>query len=203
MFYPQIHAVERTIRLLIRHSKHYRPFKPDKNYAVISKQLTTLFQQTNHFLKSLEVEYWITYGTLLGYYRDRKIILGDKDIDFGVHEKYYQKIWQSRNLLPPEFKMYDTSFRHYGPKLYVTYDGWEADIYFYQEQTDYLQTHENTFSCYRKPFPKDYIYPCQEAEFLGEITKIPHQVEAYLNHTYHYLGEDSVQDKKTGYWYKK
>ncbi|MEC4990343.1 MAG: LicD family protein [Oscillatoria sp. PMC 1068.18] len=194
---------QRTIRLLIRHSKYYRPFKVNKNYPIISDKLKTIFQVTNKFLTQLDVEYWLAYGTLLGYYRDGKIIPGDRDIDFGVHERYYQQILQARNLLPPGFKLFDTSRYHFGPKLYVVHDGWEADLYFYKDENNYFQSYEKNKICYRQPFPKTYIYPLKEVDFLGKKTWIPQHTEALLKHTYHYLGEDAVQDRETGYWSQK
>lgn len=194
---------QRTLRLLIRHSQYYRPWKPDGNHPIISQRLYELFVHTNFFLKQLNVKYWLDAGTLLGYYRDSEIIKGDKDIDFGVHEKDYSRIWQARELLPAGFTLYDTSYRHYGPKLYITYEGWEADLYFYKYEGNRLHPYVKEAFCYCQPFPTDYIYPLQEAQFLGESTAVPHQVEVYLKHIYGYIGYPAVQDKKTGYWYQK
>lgn len=203
MFYKTSHSFQRNIRLLMRHSKYYRPFKPHRNHAAIQEKLTTLFQVTNQFLSQLEIEYWLAYGTLLGYYRDGTIIEGDRDIDFGLHEQYYLQIWQSRKQLPKGFTMYDTSCYHFGPKLYIVHEGWEADLYFYQDINSLFQSYENNKLCYRKPFSQSYIYPLKKVSFLGELTWIPNQTEALLTHTYHYLGKDAIQDRETGYWYKK
>lgn len=194
---------QRTLRLLIRHSQYYRPWKPDRNYQIISQRLTELFVQTNSLLMQLNVDYWLDAGTLLGYYRDSQIIKGDNDIDFGLHEKEYLRIWQARELLPVGFTMYDTSYRHYGPKLYIAYKGWEADLYFYKDESTILQSYSKEAFCYCQPFPKNYLYPLEKTQFLGEITNVPNQVELYLTHIYGYLGHNAVQDKKTGYWHQK
>ncbi|MEC4802802.1 MAG: LicD family protein [Jaaginema sp. PMC 1079.18] len=203
MLYKSWHTLKRNWRLMVRHSKYYRPFKADRNQAVIHQKLKTIFQVTNQFLSQLNVEYWIAYGTLLGYYREQNLIPGDGDVDFGLSEQYYQTIWQARNQLPQGFQMYDTSCYHFGPKLYITHDGWEADLYFYQDRGNQLQSYENAKICYRKSFPKTYIYPLQQANFLEEVTWIPQQTEALLTHTYRYLGKDAVRDSQTGYWYQK
>jgi hypothetical protein len=54
-----------------------------------------------------------------------------------------------------------------------------------------------------QPFPTNFVYPLQTATFLDEPASVPNQVEPYLSHMYHYLGQDAVMDKQTGYWYKK
>jgi hypothetical protein len=166
--------------------------------------LERVYAETNRLLHSLDVDYWLVYGTLLGYYRDGRIIPWDRDIDFGAHEKEFPTIWQARHTLPPGFTMYDTSANHYGPKLYVAYRGWEADIYFYKDTGSHLQCYEKSRNIGdMQPFPRNYVYPLQTATFLQEMTRIPHNPEAWLRHTYGYIGADAVRDPRTGYWHPR
>jgi hypothetical protein len=127
------------------------------------------------------------------------------DVDFGVAEAAYPALWNHRHLLPEGYAMYDTGYRHRGPKLYVAYKGWEADIYFYEDRGAELCSYENSRigAGYSKPFPKTLFYPPRQAEFLGERTFVPNQCQAFLEHVFGYIGADAVQDKGTGYWRKR
>jgi hypothetical protein len=197
----RLHDVIRQGRILARHIRHSRLVLGDSREAVIRERLAQVFKTTNRFLNDLGVEYWLVYGTLLGYYRNGDLIRGDWDIDFGAHEQEYEKIWTARHRLPVGFRMYDTSHKHRGPKLYVTWKGWEADIYFYKEIREQVQSYEKSrYLNETQPCPRAFIYPVKPAVFLGEPTSIPNDPLAYLLHTYHYIGEDGVRDPKTGYW---
>lgn len=168
-----------------------------------SDYLRNLYATTNRFLKNLEVEYWLDYGTLLGYYREGDIIGHDIDIDFGAREKYYEKIRSNDHLLPSGFSLYDTSDRHYGPKLYISYRGFDADIYFYEEN-DSLKPYEKTkWKNESKALPRELFFPLKEARFLDSSTFVPNRTEEYLVRRYGYLGGDGVRDKETGFWYKE
>lgn len=197
------HEISRLARLVIRYCFLFLQITPENRQKHKLAILTKLFKFTNQYLMQLDTEYWLVDGTLLGYHRVNGILEHDVDIDIGAHESAFQTIWQNRNKLPQGFKMYDTSFKHRGPKLYIAYRGWEADIYFFEDQGEHLQCYATgSKSGEYLPFPKDYIYPLQYTCFLGENTYIPNQVIPYLEYVYGYIGEDAIQDKKTGYWFK-
>ena len=201
---PDLDTLLRQSRLLVRHLRFCRPFDAEGRTRKRLAALETLFRETERYLSRLRAEHWLTDGTLLGYHREGGIIPHDRDIDIGAPAREFGRIWEERGQLPPGFKMYDTSRRHRGPKLYVAHRGWEADIYFYEDQGDRLCSFaDEPQGGYSKPFPKDYIYPLQRASFLGETTWAPNRVEDYLRHAYGYIGRDAVQDGKTGYWHKK
>ncbi|MEP2026658.1 MAG: LicD family protein [Reichenbachiella sp.] len=165
--------------------------------------LRRLFVVTNEYMKSTGATYWIDYGTLLGQYREKDIISHDMDIDYGVHEDEFEKIWSQRHKLPKGFKLYNTSFRHRGPKLYFNYKGFDADIYFYEAKNGTLTSYENSnYQSEKTPYPKDLALPTQKAQFLGEETFVPAQPKEYLKHIYHYLGQNGKRDLSTGYWYE-
>src|SRR5690606_32855738 len=104
------------------------------------KILWELFVIVNEFLQTLEIDYWANFGTLLGFFREEGIIGHDIDIDFGCDEKLYSYIWENRHRLNKNVSMHDTSHRHHGPKLYFSYKGFDADIYFYQNNGEKLHT---------------------------------------------------------------
>ncbi|MEQ6122443.1 LicD family protein [Reichenbachiella sp. MALMAid0571] len=162
------------------------------------------YQVTNNHLQQLNIDYWLDYGTLLGYYREKDILAFDLDIDFGIPECFYSKIWESRHSLPKGFVMYDSSYRHRGPKLYIQYKGFKIDLYFYEDKNEMLANYEITkYPCEVKPLSKEITFPLKKVAFLEASTLVPNQPKAYLEHYYGYIGADAVRDKSTGYWRKK
>jgi len=166
--------------------------------------LTKLYHVTNDYMKNTGANYWLDYGTLLGHYREGNILMHDADVDFGAHEDEFDKIWSHRQSLPKGFKLYDTSFKHRGPKLYFNYKGFDADVYFYEEKEGTLTSYEDShFLSERSPFPINLALPVKPTIFLGEDTFEPAEPKLYLEHIYHYLGSDGNRDSQTGYWRKK
>lgn len=200
----KVHDYTRQVRVLLRNLRYSRLLGRRRQQMAIQSALTQVYLVTNRFLHHLHIDYWLVYGTLLGWHRTGEIIPGDRDVDFGAHERHYTQIWAARSALPPGFRMFDTSHRHDGPKLYVVHRGWEADIYFYKDANDRLQSYERSNNLGdMQPFPKGFVYPLRPATFLGEATYVPQDALSYLEHTYGYIGFDAVKDPKTGYWHQR
>lgn len=159
----------------------------------------------NRFLGQLEIEYFIAYGTLLGYHRGEGIVLGDDDVDFGTFVSNHQTILDNGSLLPPGYKLWDSSHRHNGPKLYVQGPhGWEADIYmFVEDGRELTSTAVEYYRRHMEPFSRDLINPLQKVRFLEQDTWVPNKIEGWLVHCYGYLGRDAVFDKNEGIWRQK
>ena len=163
--------------------------------------LWELFELSNEFLRKLDIDYWVNYGTLLGFYREKDIIGHDLDIDFGCDEKFYSFILENRDKLPPELEIFDTSFKHSGPKLYVSYKGFDADIYFYRTEGDQLYSYEKTdWDNYNAPIPEEYVFPTQKLTIRGIETCIPANPKDYLKTIYGSLEKNAVRNPDTGYW---
>lgn len=196
--------VLRTARLVWRYSRYHRLWLGERRDAVVADRLSRLFVATNAFLRELGVDYWMAYGTLLGSYRDGQIIAGDADVDFGLCEPDHPRVKSAAHLLPSGFRLHDTSARHPGPKLYVEWDGWEADLYFYRPKQDRLLPLERgTYPGERTPIPKDLVYPLRPAEFLGQQTWVPARSRKLLELHYGYLGSDAIRDRATGYFVRQ
>lgn len=164
--------------------------------------LQELFIVTNNYMRNTGATYWIDFGTLLGHYREGTILAHDIDVDFGAHEDEFKKVWSKKKSLPKGFKLYDTSFRHRGSKLYFNYKGFDADVYFYEDKDDTLTSYENShYPSERTPFAKSLAFPVSPITFLGQKTFIPAKTKEYLEHIYNYLGSDGTRDRKTGYWH--
>jgi hypothetical protein len=187
--------------LLARHARHGRASFAGAASAAKADELGTLFRTVNAFLRDQGIDYTLAYGTLLGWHREQRILPHDCDIDFGTPVENHAALWAARERLPTGFTMHDTSARHRGPKLYIDYRGWDADIYFFAEKDGCLASLERSANPGdTAPFPRAYFFPPQPAEFLGERTFVPAQAEALLRHHYHYLGPDAVRDPVTRYF---
>jgi hypothetical protein len=163
--------------------------------------MADVFRGVNSYLRDLGVDYWLVYGTLLGWHREGRILAHDRDVDFGAHADSFAKVWESRHRLPAGFKLRDTSQRHFGPKLYCEFRGWEADIYFFREAAGQLcSTERSPNPGDMRPFPRDYFYPAQPTRFLGESTWVPARPTDYLEHIYGYLGADAVRNPVTRFF---
>ncbi|WP_421773377.1 LicD family protein [Gracilimonas sp.] len=165
------------------------------------KILWELFEYSNQFLREIEADYWVDFGTLLGFYRENNLISHDIDIDFGCHEKHYQFILDNLDKLPAELTIHDTSSRHNGPKLYMSYKGFDADIYFYREEGNQLFSTEKTnWENYNAPHSKDQVFPLNDFEIKGIQTQVPYNPEAYLKTIYGSLDKNAIRNPVTGYW---
>lgn len=196
-----LHAF-RPLRLLKRHVRHSRLVLGARQQSVVGASLTQLYREVNGFLSTLGVPWWICYGTLLGWHRDGGLVPGDRDVDFGLPLEAYETVWAARHQLPTGLRMFDTTHRHPGPKLYVERDGWEADLYFYRSLGDgrYKVCLRSWLQGDIVPFPESLIHPLRPVTFLGAPTWVPNDAHGWLVHTYGCLERDAVQDPRSGYW---
>ena len=61
-------------------AKFYYPYK---NYRIRTKA-SKILEKMQRVFEARGEEYWLDYGTLLGFVREGRIIKGDLDLDFGV-----------------------------------------------------------------------------------------------------------------------
>ncbi len=166
--------------------------------------LQNLFNIVNIFLRESGEDYWLDFGTLLGYHRAEGIIPHDIDIDFGMHEKSYLKIIALKDKIQGEMKFFDTSKNHRGPKVYFSYKGFDADIYFYEDLGDSIRSYErSSYENETSEIPKKLVFPLSEAIHLSQQTFIPSNTKVYLENLYGYIGKDAIRDKETGFWKKR
>lgn len=64
-----------------------------------------VLKQVADLLTKLGVSWFITDGTLLGWYRNKSMISHDTDIDTIIMEKDMLCIWKNRHLLPNDLEM--------------------------------------------------------------------------------------------------
>lgn len=188
----------------LRRTKEYtQRYVHTRGFNTTNKKeiLWELFVETNRFLDSIGVDYWVNYGTLLGFHREGDFIDHDLDVDFGSRESFYELIWKNRSKLKPGFEMHDTSFRHLGPKLYVSYKGFDADVYFYKEEKGALHSYEKTnWENYNTAIPDQLVFPVKELTIKGVTTRIPANTQQFLETIYGNLSAGAKRNPDTGFW---
>ncbi len=191
----------RPAQLLVRHLRYGPASWSERASPRKTAALHALFRGVNGWLRASGVTYWLAYGTLLGWHREKRPLPHDRDIDFGVELGAYARLKAAAPLLPAGFSLHDSSHRHRGPKLYVVHRGWEADLYFYADEQGQMCSLERSRNPGdTTPFPREFVHPVQAVPFLDETTFIPAQPVALLTHHYRYLGPDAVRDPVTRYF---
>ncbi len=152
-------------------------------------------------------DWWLESGTLLGFWRDKKIMDHDHDIDLGIllTEDILNKIKSNIHLLPDNISLYDTTSRHPCQKMGIKGLGKNCDWIFNKDENNKL------FKClnsYWKTAPdpnKEDIYPLTKIYFsdVDRHLNMPNKIEKYLKSKYNYLGRDYTGPDINGHYHKK
>lgn len=184
-----------------------------KNEYTSYKQLiyTDILKRAKRALDRLDIPFFLSSGTCLGYFRENKFIDHDYDVDLGIFANTYtpeivkqielEGLELYRILGTPKTGM-ELSFRLNGTKL----GKWaKLDIFLhYPEKVN----KNDYYSWYTYEAPK-YInkikyrvskFSLEEVDFLGININVPNPTYRYIIEHY---GKDWSIPKKTGqdYWY--
>ncbi len=133
-----------------------------------------------------DIDYFLFFGTLLGYCRDGDIIQGDDDVDLLVDRKYYN---ESIDILKRLGFNVNTSVwnKNYDGMVQGTrmVDGHltHFDFYFYEDNSDdYIIEKWNFFanpesSNSHLHIPKEIVYPIKTVDMKDFKCKVPSNVE--------------------------
>ena len=167
-------------------------YYPYKNYK-IRKNAQAILEKVRRVFEEQAEEYWLDYGTLLGYVREGKIIKGDLDLDFGVilsdktkslkdylkREEVYitQMTTVEGEITAEQYRYKDIGFDiFYYRKVEETYvtNIWLADSYVIPQRESYAQNkgklYETTFSS----------FATKEIKFYNVPFKVPGDYNRYL-----------------------
>ena len=173
-------------------SKFYYPYK---NYK-IRKEVADILKILKEVLDKNSIDYWLDYGTLLGFVREGKIIGHDLDLDFGIKPK-------SGVVLAKILKKYDCNLIQ---QIYVegkltvdTYKfrGVDFDIFYYEKRGDKIVNRVWLSNDSSIPQQKAYelgrgkledvIFSdieTKEIEFYGVKFRAPKDSDRYLKENY-------------------
>ena len=177
-----------------------------------------LIKLTNDCLKESGVTYMVEQGTLLGAFRNGKIIPHDHDIDFaiiGSEEQQFERVaevFKNRVKLPYIYYTKDNgnSKQHKIVHQDLRLDsllGCEEDKDLYLASVDiYLFEENKEENCYQHltwskaagfatiSQQKSLIFPLKTIEIEGITVPCPNLIKEHLESIYNYLGEDCYYD---------
>ena len=98
--------------------KMRREFMLDQQRKKFNKGCKELLFKVDDILKENGIPYWLTYGTLLGAYREHNFIAHDYDLDVALDIRYLEKIkpLMLSNGLKLKFEVHFGSSRQYRQK---------------------------------------------------------------------------------------
>ncbi|WP_421763407.1 LicD family protein [Ekhidna sp.] len=164
--------------------------------------LQEMYQLSVQALRKTNEPFWLDFGTLLGQYRSNSIIPHDIDVDVAMMEKSYTKVCELKKEMPKGLRFYDTSHKHFGPKVFFSYKGFDFDIFFYEDEGETIRSFvEAKWPNERQHLPKNLVFPLEEIFFLNEKVYVPKNSQAYLELMYGYLGTGGWRDQESGLWY--
>jgi len=189
----KIGAYDTARNLLI---KIYYPYK---NYQIRKKANIILSKLRNVFEEETD-KYWLDYGTLLGYVRERKIIKGDLDLDFGImvedDKKSLEKLLRSEDI----FLIQRTIVEGRITMEQYQYKDIGFDIFYYRSMGDKIVTNVWLTDDYSVPQKISYengggilgettftAIDTEKVEFYEVPFYIPRNAELYLTE---HFGED-------------
>jgi hypothetical protein len=129
------------------------------------------------------IDYWCDFGTLLGFYREHDIILGDKDVDLSIVATEKGRIM----ALAPEFARHGYQLTDRGGRagrlirIYDRRTRYYADVYPYIQQGAVLRS---VLASPQEDVPVRLVERRVPASFLGATLLVPADVEAMLVHRY-------------------
>jgi len=167
------------------------------------KPLLALYNKFFHICNLHDIEYWLEYGSLLGYVRHRCITPWEWDMDVGCTPEMFRKLlevgkWYEDNDPEWGFKFYhDPDYAAAGFSFY-----WKpnpevlCDICEYVERGDELvcAVAEWNYPNYRRAD----VFPLRRVMMLGEAAFIPAKSERILGDVQDILGQCTGDPNKPG-----
>ncbi|KAL1470976.1 hypothetical protein MTO96_023899 [Rhipicephalus appendiculatus] len=181
-----------STRARLFHTIHGRDETPEAE--LFRLKVHRLLLKVKQLLGELNVPFWISSGTCLGFFRQCDVIPYTTDVDIGVFIKDYKpEIISafSTHDIPPHSLVedsYELSFRDRDVKL---------DIFFFYEEDDHIWnggTQARTGKKFKYTFPK---FKLCWTEFLDIKLRIPCETEKYIEANY---GPNWFQPMKRWDW---
>jgi hypothetical protein len=180
-------------------SPNYRYELLGKNTPVCcATNLYTILKDLVDFFEENNIEYFISFGTLLGAKRHGGLIPWDTDIDIVIAEKEQKKVF---NLLQKYYKNYDISMDKYngmvGDIIRVNFskiNHLHVDIFIYRHINN--EVHLGL----QEVLPYNKIFPLTEIKFYDLNVKAPYDIDYFLRH---FFGKDYMDYAYKQWSFKK
>lgn len=129
----------------------FSPMKKIYNYIFLFYRRNKRFKEkgeqvllkAKYALESINLHFWVDFGTLLGIYRDNALLPNDLDIDLGVFLKDYSpKIEEAmRKFGFTLLKEYVIDEKKYGLEQTYELNGVTVDLFFYSHNDKQMWSH--------------------------------------------------------------
>ena len=164
---------------------HHTPTILDDHFDLIyspgtHKRLLLLLNELVNILDKRGIKYWITGGSLLGWYRNRGIICYDDDVDICVPEDQLSKL--SGMSTPGNLSELGTETRgvfKYKNRGYTEF----IDIFIVSKTNDIYNLTGHAFRRWPTAYHKN-PFPLTVVSFHNVDTLIPNDTEDYLERVY-------------------
>jgi len=143
--------------------------------------------ELHEIFKTLNVEYWLSCGTLLGFYRDNDFIGHDKDTDVCINidclSKYLiQKLISAGFLIKHKFGRI-----HNGFEIAIVKNNVKTDLFFFYKKENYW--YHSVYANFTKKdsLKYDYVFnpfELKENKFLNHFFVTPDDIESVLIQQY-------------------
>jgi glycerol-3-phosphate cytidylyltransferase len=166
-------------------NEHHRRFH--KEFAVENLVLI------DKVLRETGTPYWLTDGTLLGYYRENNLIGHDTDTDIGIMFKDF-KPTTLRRLQQQGFEIYHTfGYPENSFEIALTRKGIKTDLFFFYERGDKL--YHSAFLKGKQRIDYEYDrFDLQDIDFLGHKFSAPSNILKYVTTKYGPGWQTPIQD---------
>jgi phosphorylcholine metabolism protein LicD len=168
-------------------------YYPYKRYLLKKEAANILEKLYNIFSKNC-TDFWLDYGTLLGYVREKALIKNDIDLDFGVvTEKKLATILQQNGFRLTQQTLVENKIA----MEQYSYKGIGFDIFYYTKKDNNICTYIWLPTNYNQPQKQSYqqqngnlykiifaAFATTNIEFLGKKFKIPQNFNSYLAQHY-------------------
>ena len=179
--------------------------------AKLKKEGKKALLEIKKVFKALNIDWFLTYGTLLGAYREKDFISHDIDIDIGVffedfNENIEKKFLEYGFIKKNSFEVDNGKFAI--QEVYL-YNGLYIDVFYFKKEKNSLIGYgfinenglswDNTIKKYGGLLVRELIFPYEGLEvynFLGVDCKIPKNPKKHLSSHYgeNFMDKDAKWD---------
>jgi len=160
-------------------------FSPNRSFEV--ECLKMLCEILDDYCKFYDTKYWIDWGTLLGAYREKKIIDGDLDIDVSCWITEADHWWEQKQVNLIRAVQKEFFIRHFSsdyhlaiyPRDFQKFQMSHIDIYFHRlEGNQLVDGHKN------KIFRRFYVDELETTSLYDQTFPCPRHTKEFLTLRY-------------------
>lgn len=162
-------------------TKRCNPEVKSKNYFLKDCCRNNLMQILLELPYILENRaWWLDFGTLLGFYRDGKIIDWDSDLDIGVlYEDFYKNEIEIKKRVQEKGFYFTKISNNFYRINFSSTNLLHCDLFLFKNKNGVLKT------AFDEYFSKhDEIFPLNKMVILDKEFNVPHDIEYFLKTRY-------------------